>query len=73
MNESLLGMCNSKDGPLKKVEKPRRTAEIIRVNRLAIHFGNHYTIIIEGMYVRGISVNIKPTYSTVKPNSSNLG
>ena len=66
-------MRRSKDGPLKKVAKPRRTADTIRVKRLAIHLGNHCTIIIDGTYVSGIIVNIKPTCSTDKPKSSSLG
>ena len=70
---SLSGMCRSIDGPLKKVEKPRNIEEIIKVKRLAIHLGNHCTIIMDGMYVSGIIVNIKPTYITDNPKSSSLG
>ena len=70
---SLSGMRRSRDGPLKKVAKPRSTAEQISVKRLAIHLGNHCTIIIDGMYVSGMIVNISPTSNTDRPNSSSLG
>ena len=46
---SLSGMFRSADGPLKKVAHPSNIADMIKVKRLATHFGNHCTIIIEGM------------------------
>ena len=57
------------DGPLKKVANPKRMEDIINVNRLSIHFGNFWTIIMAGMYVIGIIVNMKPTCCTDNPKS----
>ena len=73
MKSRLSGMLKNYDGPFRNVAHPSRIAERIRVNRLETHLGKHCTMSIDGMYVRGIIVNMYPTCIVVRPNSASLG
>ena len=73
MKSRLSGMLKNYDGPFRNVAHPSRIADRIRVNRLETHLGKHCTMSIDGMYVRGIIVNMYPTCIVVRPNSASLG